>query len=88
MSHPSVSGRAALQDPQQLHLLTVAKMLPDWVNGVLIWSQEGQGAVRVVEQGTTGVDSSLVVGIWEGMAKRVAKEMFPICIWRGFISTP
>ena len=45
------------------------------------------GAAGVVQQEIMGVDSSLVVDIQGGMARRVGKDMFPITNWRGHINT-
>ena len=50
--------------------------------------EEGAGATEVAGWEITGVGSSLAMDTWGGMARRVAKDMFPISNWRGYISTP
>ena len=50
--------------------------------------QEGAGSANVVGKAFAGAGSHIVVDGWEEMAKRVARDMFPISNWRWYISTP
>ena len=64
----------------------VASQLGEW--HCCLTPEEGTGSANAVGQGFAGAGSLIVVDSWGEMAKRAARDMFPISNWRGYISTP